>query len=155
MFRMMTKRSDDNKFQWRETSELIWSEIFDTLSKVTGGNIIPNVFTALFGVWCLPLTLSSANQDLPAVTTLLARRLILLKWRYAAGSERRFIVIKLAKKYVDLVWCCHHFDKTWDSFLSYINSTRCQISLGWALQWFAFRWFIIYHLAFGALYPLL
>lgn len=82
----MTKRADDNTFRWRETAELIWSEIFDTLSKVTGGNMILNVFIALFGVWCLPLTLSSANQDLPAVITLLARRLIglLLKWKSPA-----------------------------------------------------------------------
>lgn len=47
-----------------------------------------------------------------------------------AGSERCFIVIKLAKKnMLTLSGAATTFDKTWNPFLSYVNNTRCQISL--------------------------
>ena len=51
------------------------------LSKVTGKAIVPNPLTALFGVLPPALCLSSNKKDLVAFSTLLARRLILLKWK--------------------------------------------------------------------------
>lgn len=58
-----------------------WSNIFETLSYVTGSRIVPNAVTAIFGVCPSPSPLSSSNKDVVAFTTLLARRLILLKWK--------------------------------------------------------------------------
>ena len=56
-----------------------WTSIFSTLSEVTGTLIEPNAITAVFGIPNLPLPRLKA--DLIAFATLLARRLILTRWK--------------------------------------------------------------------------
>ena len=108
-----------------------WSEIFSTLSKVTGRGVTPNALTALFGVWSFPPTLSPAKKDLIAFTTLLARRLILLKWKssvpptYTNWVKEVLYFLKLEKIRLTLIGKDVLFEKTWNPFLSYVNSTRC------------------------------
>ena len=65
---------------WSCTSlNTFWKAIFATLTELTGTLIEPNAVTALFGISQLPL--SRAQADLIAFVTLLARRLILMRWK--------------------------------------------------------------------------
>lgn len=58
-----------------------WTEIFKSLSDITGKNIEPTPLTALFGVSPTQAQLSVLEMDLVSFVTLLARRLILLRWK--------------------------------------------------------------------------
>lgn len=63
------------------TLQSYWVEIFGSLSKITGKLIEPNPLIALFGVTPPTVSISSLETKLTAFVTLLARRLILLKWK--------------------------------------------------------------------------
>lgn len=112
-----------------------WSEIFMMLSKVIGKDIVPNALIALFGTWPSPIALSPVKKDVIAFTTLLARRLILLNWKstvpptYSRWIKEVLYFLKLEKIRQTLSGRTASFDETWNSFLSYVNSTNCQISL--------------------------
>ena len=61
-----------------------WSDIFQTFKQAFNTNLEPNPLTALFG---LPQTknLPSTTQRVMAFTILLARVIILLKWKYVSS----------------------------------------------------------------------
>lgn len=58
-----------------------WLKIFDTFSQVTGKDITPNSLVALFGATSSITLLSSTERSFIAFGSLLARCLILLKWK--------------------------------------------------------------------------
>lgn len=58
-----------------------WTEIFNFISKVMGRKIDPNPFGALFGVDVGFPPLSASQSDSFAFMTLLARQVILIKWK--------------------------------------------------------------------------
>ena len=95
----------------------------------------PNAITALFGVWPFPLSLSPADKDLIAFTTLLARRLILLKWKspvpptYTHWVKEVLYFLKLEKIRLTLIGKAVSFEKSWNPFLSYVNSKSCPIAV--------------------------
>ncbi len=94
--------------------------------------------------WALKKQSKKAPEvDLIAFTTLLVRRLILLKWKspvrptYTSWIKEVLYFLKLEKIKLTLCGSADSFEKTWNPFLSYVNSTRCQITLNRALQWCA------------------
>ncbi len=104
-----------------------WSNTFKTLTQALNTTITPNVLTALFG---LPL-----DQNLPvtikhviAFATLLARCIILQKWKHTSPlTHDRWIkeileCIKLEKLRYSLKGSLATFCKTWILLLNYINS---------------------------------
>lgn len=112
---------------WSCTSlNTYWTEIFDTLSKITGIHIEPNAITALFSVPLLPLSRPQAN--LIAFVTLLARRLILLKWKstippsHTLWIKEIFNNLKLEKIRHTVNGSSERFHKMWDPFLNYAKS---------------------------------
>lgn len=58
-----------------------WSNIFGTLSEVLGVTLDLNVLLALFGVMPTTVTLQKSKADFAAFLMLLARRLILFRWK--------------------------------------------------------------------------
>lgn len=61
-----------------------WLEIFNSISDCTGIQFEPTAFTALFGVPPYTLLLPKYKADFVAFVTLLARCLILLRWKIPA-----------------------------------------------------------------------
>ena len=62
-----------------------WSAIFDSFGEVLGVPVDPDPLTALFGITSVPNASGSVRRVI-AFTTLLARRLILLKWIHPSTS---------------------------------------------------------------------
>lgn len=58
-----------------------WTDIFKTISEIVEERIEPNTLTAQFGVSSFVPSLSKYNRDVIAFVTLLARRIILTKWK--------------------------------------------------------------------------
>lgn len=117
-------------------------KFFCTLSKVAGVGVTPDALTALFGVWSSTLNLSPAKKDLIAFSALLKRRQILLKWKspvppnYTGWVRDVLYFLKLWNKKIKekrnsltLSGKVALFPKTWNPFLSYINNSRCQITV--------------------------
>ena len=102
-----------------------WSEIFSTLSRYVKGMWLP---AALFGVQPFPLTLSPAKRDFTAFTTLPARRLMLLKWKYPVPPTNTNWVkevlyfLKLEQIRLDLIGDAVSLERSWNLFLSDVNS---------------------------------
>ena len=107
-----------------------WCQIFDTLSTVLEVDLNPEPYTALFGLPPLmTLCLPASKRRVLAFTTLLARRLILFKWKQVAPPSHNswlrevLIHIKLEKVRFSLSGSDNAFNKTWQPFLEYLNRT--------------------------------
>ena len=107
-----------------------WRQIFDTLSTVLDIDLNPEPCTVLFG--SPPLTkpqLPASKRRVLAFTTLLARRLILFKWKHVLppshNSWLREVLthIKLEKVRFSLAGSDNAFNKTWQPFLEYLDRT--------------------------------
>ena len=100
-----------------------WTDIFATLTELTGMPIEPNPMTALFGISEVPM--SRTQADLIAFVTLLARRLILMKWKSPTPPSHTqwirdiFNNLQLEKIRYTLRGSVRIFHDTWDPFLSY------------------------------------
>ena len=83
---------------------------------------------ALFGVQPFPLTLSPAKKDFTAFTTLPARRLMLLKWKYPVPPTNTNWVkevlyfLKLEQIRLALIGDAVSLERSWNLFLSDVNS---------------------------------
>lgn len=104
-----------------------WSKIFDTLCAVTGVNIVPSSTIALFVATSDVLLLSSGNRSFIAFVTLLARRLILLKWKSAIPPLHSHWVrdvlhfANLEKIRYLLRGSQQQFSRIWDPFFEYVR----------------------------------
>lgn len=102
-----------------------WTAIFNTLTEVTGTLIEPNAITALFGIPQLPLPRLQA--DLIAFVTLLARRLILMRWKspippsHTLWLKEIFNNLQLEKIRYTLKGSYKTFKKVWGSFFAYAD----------------------------------
>ena len=108
-----------------------WLEIFDSLSRIAGKPIDPNAFTALFGVIPPTMSVSSSEAAFIAFVTLLARRLILLRWKsptspsHTSWLKNVLGYVKLERIRCLLRGSLRRFNKMWDPFFIY---TRAQHS---------------------------
>ena len=107
-----------------------WTKIFDTMSRSVGITFEPNVMTAVFGI--SPPNLSKYKAHLIAFTTLLARRLILMKWKSPAPPSHIHWIrdvlhfIKLEKIRCTLRGSVSKFEDTWAPFLALVNNLQFQ-----------------------------
>lgn len=113
-----------------ECSKLLiyWTNIFDTISKVYKRNIEPDPVIALFGATRQIPSLSSGQKSFIAFVTLLARRLILLKWKSAIPPTHTqwikdvLYFSKLEKIRFSLKESQQKFSKIWAPFTNYVDS---------------------------------
>lgn len=104
-----------------------WREIFRSLSKVTQKSIEPNAMIALFGTSPPTISLSSSEAAFVAFVTLLARRLILLKWKSPIPPSHTLWIrevlhsITLEKIRCVLRGSLRKFFRMWDPFFEYIR----------------------------------
>ena len=104
-----------------------WENIFQTLSQAYGQTILPNPLSAIFGI---PPdgNLSGSLKQALAFTTLLARRLILLKWKLSHPPSHDHWVrevlynLKLEKLRFSLKGSISKFRKTWSPFLTLVDT---------------------------------
>lgn len=107
-----------------------WSGIFDTISKVLGREIKPNPFSALFGVYVGPPSLSSVHSNQLAFMTLLARRIILLKWKSPLSPSHTHWIkdvlyfLKLDKIRMTLHGSSDKFIQTWSPLFRLVKQTN-------------------------------
>lgn len=104
-----------------------WRDIFASLSQVTGKVIEPNPMTALFGTPPPPVPPSSSDATFIAFVTLLARRLILLRWRSPSPPSHTLWIkeilnhVKLERIRCVLSGSLRKFHKIWDPFFVYVG----------------------------------
>ena len=110
-----------------------WREIFETLSKVTRKLIEPNPMIALFGVCPSIIKLSSLEAALVAFVTLLARRMILFRWKsptppsHALWIKEVLNFVKLEKIRCVLRGSLRKFHKTWDPFFAFVHELNFSV----------------------------
>lgn len=104
-----------------------WHEVFNTISQIISLQISPSVLTALFGITLVP-SVPQHQQNFIAFVTLIARRLILLKWKSPAPptfhSWIRDILfyVNMEKVRCTLNGSMSSFRKTWDPFFTFLKS---------------------------------
>lgn len=104
-----------------------WREIFETLSKITRKLIEPNPMTALFGVCPPTIQLSPLEAAFIAFVSLLARRMILFRWKSPTPPSHTLWIkeilnfVKLEKIRCVLRGSLRKFHKTWDPFFTFVH----------------------------------
>ena len=104
-----------------------WTSIFTSFTEIAGVDIPPDPLTALFGVPCGNNTPLYLNRIM-SFTSLLARRLILLKWKHVFPPTHftwiRDVLahIKLERMRFSLKGSLRNFEKTWIPFLDYVKT---------------------------------
>lgn len=109
-----------------------WGHIFETFSKMFGKFIAPDISTAIFGVASLDNSLSRSQSDVIAFCTLLARRLILYKWKdsssptYGDWIKDVMYNIQLEKLRCSMNWSNKRFLITWQPLLTFVENTSAK-----------------------------
>lgn len=104
-----------------------WSAVFDTFSFMCGKEIKPDPVIAIFGVASENLSLPPGQSDALAFSSMLARRLILLKWKsnkpptHIKWVESVMAYLKLEKLRHSMQGSVNRFFKVWRPFLSYFE----------------------------------
>ena len=104
-----------------------WSKVFDILACVLEQTISPSPFIALFGVVPPTVPLSSYKADFVAFITLVARRLILLRWKSSNAPSFSCLIkdilyfMKMEKIRYSIKGSTRRFTKTWGYLSSYIE----------------------------------
>lgn len=104
-----------------------WQSIFKTFSDVLEVPIEPSAFIAIFGVVSQETHLSRNGKNMIAFASLLARRLILLKWKekfpptFKAWVNDIMHHLTLEKIRYSTRGCTLKFDTIWQPFLTYIE----------------------------------
>lgn len=104
-----------------------WSLFFDTFSYICDREISPAPEIAIFGVTPAGLTMSRAQKDAIAFSSLLARRLILCNWKSSIPpTHKRWVEdvmahLKLEKLKHTLRGSTQRFYEVWQPFLNYFN----------------------------------
>lgn len=104
-----------------------WTSIFDTFSEVFGVKFTPSPLIAIFGVVPVDIPLPKHYSNAVAFASLIARRLILMKWKQEAspthvqwaGELMRFLHMEKIK--CTLGGSTGKFYKAWQPFLAYMK----------------------------------
>lgn len=107
-----------------------WTSIFNTFSEVYRVNFTPSVLTALFGVVPSNISLTKHYSNAIAFASLLARRLILLRWKQEhppthdqwIADIMRFL--NMEKMRCTLTGSLSKFNKAWQPFLKYMETFK-------------------------------
>ncbi len=108
----------------------LWSDIFETFSCICGKDIRPDPIMAIFAVAQSGLKLSVAKSDAIAFMSLLARRLILLKWKsdtpplYKQWFGEVMAHLRLEKLKYSIRGSVQKFFKVWQPFLDYFDTIQ-------------------------------
>ena len=109
-----------------------WKSVFDTMSKVIQQPLDHSPYIALFGIAPPEMSLSNIKCYTLAFCTLLARRLILFKWKeplpptYSHWIREVMQFIKLERIRYSLRGSIAKFDTAWQPFLSFIESMEAE-----------------------------
>ena len=120
-----------------------WKEIFGSLSRVTHKLIEPNATIALFGVSPPSIPFSSSESAFISFVTLLARRLILLKWKSPTPPSHTLWIrevltyVRLEKIRCVLKGSLRKFYKTWDPFFVYVRELDFPAIPEWLTTYFS------------------
>lgn len=107
-----------------------WSGVFKTLSDALNIPIEPSPFTAIFGVPLDPDTVTKAQSDVIAFTSLLARRRILLGWKsptppsIARWLEDVMLFLKLEKIKFTLRGSMNKFYLRWQPIITHFDNLK-------------------------------
>ena len=99
-----------------------WVGIFNSLSKIVGRPVELHALTALFGVVPPEMSLSTSEKAFIAFVTLLARRLILLRWKSPTSPSHTIWIkdvlnhMKLERIRCLLGGSMKTFDEVWTPF---------------------------------------
>lgn len=110
-----------------------WKAIFEALSIVLTVKLDPNPLMSLFGITPEGMQLPVGGHKVVAFTTLLARRLILLRWKDAAPPSVSHWIrdvlfnLKLEKIWYTLRGSEKKFIQVWRSFLTFFDKPSTQI----------------------------
>ena len=102
-----------------------WSSIFNTMSQMCGQDMSPNPMAAIFGVVPRELPLPSGQSRAVAFALLLARRLLLLKWKDRfPPSHGQWVKDVMAHLKLEKLRCssrgsCQKYNRIWQPFLDY------------------------------------
>ena len=105
-----------------------WTSFFDTLSAIFGFSVPPCPLIAIFGVSPAVGRFNRYQKDMVAFASLIARRCILLQWKSPSPPPTTSWLkdltsfLHLEKIKFAVRGSLNGFHRTWDSFLSYINS---------------------------------
>ena len=109
-----------------------WQSIFKTFSKILMEPIDPSPLSALFGVTPQAVNLSSSKSNVVAFCTLLARRLILFRWKdpfpptYSHWIREIMEYLKLEKIRYSLQGSVLKFYATWQPFLTFVDQMEAE-----------------------------
>ena len=104
-----------------------WQPIFETFSKIFAKKLAPSPFIALFGVTQIDSHLEMWERTMVAFCSLLARRLILLKWKdpapptYSHWVRETMNHIKLEKIRYTIRGSTRKFFNIWQPFLMFVE----------------------------------
>ncbi len=110
-----------------------WKAIFEALSTVLTVKIDPNPLMSLFGIIPEGMELPVGGHKIVAFTTLLARRLILLRWKEAVPPSVSHWIrdvlsnLKLEKIRYTLRGSEDKFFKVWRPFLIFFDKSTIQV----------------------------
>ena len=109
-----------------------WQSIFETLARIFRLPLQPSPLSAIFGVVPAGADLNATQANLLAYTTLLARRLILFKWKdpkapsYAHWIREVMQSLKLEKIRYTMRGTVSKFYLTWKPFLDLVEESDAQ-----------------------------
>ena len=107
-----------------------WNSVFETLSKVSGKIVEPSPFMALFGVVPMDTSLNRRDTNMFAFCSLLARRLILFKWKavspptYCHWVREVLCHLRLEKIRYTLKGSTTKFYDIWQPFLTFVENAN-------------------------------
>ena len=109
-----------------------WKSVIDTLSKVIGQPLDYSPYIAIFGTMPPEVSLNNVKGNVLAFCTLLARRLILFRWKdplpptYSHWIREVMQFIKLERIRYSLRGSIEKFDIAWQPFMSFIESMKAE-----------------------------
>lgn len=105
-----------------------WSSIFDSISSMCGQKITLNPLTAIFGVVPEEFSISNSHSQAIAFALLLARRLILLKWKdrsppsHGQWVKEVMMHLKLEELRFRIRGSTKKYKKVWQPFLKHFSA---------------------------------
>lgn len=104
-----------------------WTSIFEVYTEICQRTIEPNPYIAIFGVPPEEYKLNKYQSNAIAFSSLLARRLILFRWRathppsFVQWVHEVMMALQIEKLRSDLGGSCKRFGKTWSAFISCVE----------------------------------
>lgn len=111
-----------------------WKDLFASISRIVGRTIEPNPLTAIFGAPPSTVPSTSSEAEVIGFVTLLARRLILLRWKSPhAPSHTLWIkdvlnLLKLERIRSCLRGSIEDFHRKWEPFFVYVAELKSPLT---------------------------